>query len=396
MTGPDHGKFSPSQLARIIACPASVQASELHADEKEEPSVYAQRGTDLHEMVAEALMDITQRGFDAPQIKLNKEDAAIVGECLDYVAAVTSSLPPGNWHAMIEESISLAGYGLSEVYGTLDLGIYHPGSGILHVIDWKFGRGVWVSADDNPQLRAYAAGLMTLMNDNHPEYPVKTIHTHIFQPLVDNVSTEELGPLYLSKWVHKTLKSSIIQAKSINPVYSPGEKQCRWCAHKAVCRARMEWINTMHQRAQTLAQIRREQLSYDEISECIASWEAVETALKDYKAYLTRELEAGKVVPGYKLVAGRRTRYWKDEGTAISWLENYTKLDFDDYMETKFKSPAKVEKLEKGLKKNEDFTDLYEMKPGKNTLVKESDPRPAVSVASPFQDLIQCEAKEME
>ncbi len=69
--------------------------------------------------------------------------------------------------ALFETKLDLGKY-VPESFGTGDVIIFS--GGVLEIIDLKYGKGIEVSAIDNPQLRLYGLGayeLLSLMYDIH-------------------------------------------------------------------------------------------------------------------------------------------------------------------------------------------------------------------------------------
>jgi hypothetical protein len=90
-----------------------------------------------------------------------------------------------------------------------------------------------------------------------------------------------------------------------------------------------------------------------------------------------------KPVPDYKLVEGRKSRAWKNEGGIIAYLSKKIKnFNVVGYSTPKLKSPHQIELLIKELKARVDLTDHIVVNPGPPTLVKESDSRPAMTPGS--------------
>lgn len=96
------------------------------------------------------------------------------------------------------------------------------------------------------------------------------------------------------------------------------------------------------------------------------------------ETYAATELSHGRGFPGYKLVAGRSIRKWVDENKAEAWLLGNSRIKEGDLFSKKFISPAQAEKLDRLLKKDNNFSDLIDRPPGKPQLVTDEDPRPAI------------------
>ena len=362
-----HAQYSPSRLSRIIACPGSMY---MCADIKDKPSIYAQEGTRLHSLTEQALSpELDTENFLKTQ---SEEDAQIVGECVAYVNGILSTLESPDIFREIK--VSLERWGLPEVWGTLDVGVFDYKRNEVHIIDWKFGKNVQVYATNNPQLWAYAAGFM-----NWPTR-FKTATMHIFQPYQDHVDTQTVSINELYSWVHNILATAIMDSTVNPPILNPGEDQCRWCPARSTCKARYSMALNDAEYVFGVMEAGKHTISPEEMRDILDLWPRLEQAIKDFKLYAKRELERGKSFPGYKLVNGRTTRNWKDEKAAIEWLANNTPIE--DLFVSKPLSPHMAENKYRKLKKDQAFKDLINVSPGKSTLVPNSDPRDAISASN--------------
>ncbi|RIY24730.1 nuclease, partial [Bifidobacteriaceae bacterium WP021] len=84
---------------------------------------------------------------------------------------------------LIEQKVDFSTY-VPDGFGTADCIIV--GEKTLQVIDFKYGQGVLVDAYENPQMKCYALGALTLFDSL---YEIQTVEMSIFQPRRDNVST---------------------------------------------------------------------------------------------------------------------------------------------------------------------------------------------------------------
>ncbi len=83
---------------------------------------------------------------------------------------------------MVEQRLDFSNY-VKDGFGTGDLVIV--ADDVLQVIDFKYGKGVTVSAEHNPQMMLYALGALNLYGYL---YDIKTVKTAIVQPRLDNIS----------------------------------------------------------------------------------------------------------------------------------------------------------------------------------------------------------------
>ena len=369
----EHSLYSPSQLSRIIECPASVSMSEKLPDKS---SKYAIDGTKKHEIIAKIL-----RGtLNQKKTGLNAEGREQIRFCLDFVRPLFRD----SYYQKIEQKVSLSAFGLPEVYGTADL-ILLMGREI-YVIDWKFGAGIKVYAKDNVQLKAYAAGALAYDNN------CISVITCIVQPALDHIDTDSYTQKKLRNWVEKDLAKSIRAAKEVNPKFNAGENQCRWCKANTICKAR---LNQAQETAQEIFKVYKENKKDEkdkyankiELAELLRKGKELKNILADIEKYAYEELIQNKEFPFFHLVQGRATRTWENEKNTIAWLEKNT--DIDSFYNSKILTPAQVEKLNLKLKKNKEFQELYKKESGKLRLTQlkegEIPNNPAVEVFKDFK-----------
>lgn len=106
---------------------------------------------------------------------------------------------------------------------------------VVHVIDFKYGQGVLVEAENNPQMMLYALGALNLFD---AIYDISAVKMTIYQPRRENISTFEISQTSLIDWAENTLKPKAELAKG-DGEFKPGE-WCRFCRASVDCRARAE------------------------------------------------------------------------------------------------------------------------------------------------------------
>lgn len=359
-----HANYSPSRLTRILGCPASVGYIDSLELQPGKPSSYAEEGTRLHHL--------TYKGIMQPDSlkECVEEDRSIVKECLDYIAALRLSKGHDELVSYAETRVSLAPWGLPEVWGTSDYNLIDTRARHLDVIDWKFGQGIIVYAEDNPQLMAYAAGAAGWPND------LESVTVHVFQPLVDHEDSWDIPMGKLRQWVHGTLATGIIKASSLNAEFCPGTETCRWCEAANFCRPRYELVLDAARKLFAAKELLPDRLDAKDIAKLLSMAPIIDKCIKDLVAHAQNEVQHGRPVPGYKLVRGRSNRKWFDEDKAIKWLAKNTPIE--ELYVSKAVSPAQAEKKFGALKKSPEFSVLVEKPEGKLTLVSEHDKRQAV------------------
>ncbi len=319
---------------------------------------------------------ITNTKWHGPELTLEQDNA--VKDAIDYFHKLESALADQNPALMVEERVYLKQYAdcLYDCSGTCD--ILFETDTELHVLDWKFGQGIPVYAQDNDQLYAYAAGAATNF-DILKKYD--KVFIHCIQPRLDSYDVHELTPKELAQWINGRLIPGCSEAISDNPSFSPGQKQCRWCPAKMKCRARFNMAN------QTAADVFKavaklpDSVTQEELTGIYTRAKELEQYIKDIGGHIKHTIESGTPWPGYKVVAGRSIRKWKcdlnetiDFNKTVEVLDEY--IEIGDMFTQKFISPAQAEKLNRSLKTDCLFQELVEKPEGKPTLAPESDRRP--------------------
>ena len=355
----DHSKIVGGSTAkRVINCPGSVALVQKMPPQGS--SKYADEGTLLHDVIADIIMS---GKLPSEYLGTKYEDQVLTQELIDdklQVALDALDVIDPNKEMEIEAETRV-GFGnlLPGVFGSTDV-VGRLGNRAV-ILDWKFGSGVAVSAEENEQLMFYAAAAMRTPETQWAFEGCTEVELIIVQPPAVKrwVTTPERIAAFELELVQAVKKS----AKPDAPLKS-GE-HCRWCSAKAICPQMNGDIERETQRVVTL-------LTPDELGACLSRADTLETYINDLRALAFTTLEAGGKVPGYKLVAKRGVRKWKDEIQAAKILG-------DDFVITSsvLLSPAQAEKE---LKKRKLTLpdDLVESVSSGSTLAPEGDPRPAV------------------
>jgi hypothetical protein len=239
------------------------------------------------------------------------------------------------------------------------------------VLDWKFGDGVTVEAEENEQLMFYAAAATRTEGLEWWAKGAKSLELVIIQP--PNIRRWTTTFKRIDKF-EKDLVRAVKVAKQPDAPLASGD-WCRWCAAKPVC-------PVMTGALDRVVNSQLEGIDAAQIGEYLAKADMLEDWVKALRELAFQMLEAGKPVPGYKLVAKRATRKWRDQDTAYTALTSLG-VPFDDVWEPQeLLSPAKMEKV---LKKQKLAlpADLVESVSSGNTLAPEADPRPAALTFGP-------------
>ena len=342
-------------------------------DEPNETSSYAEEGTMLHNVMEKSLSTgdystpvIIEDGLEREQIRACESAADYFVEV--YREASLEAVPA----VELETKTSLAYFNIPDCYGTADVKIRTPRT--LHILDWKFGRGVVVTVKDNSQFLAYALGSAKSIEEL---LSYERVVTHVVQPRIDNMCSFTYTPEELILWGEETLRPALVSALFPGPC-TPGEKQCQWCLAKYKCRARFELAQSTAEKV--FAMYKQSTVDNDELAKLLKDAKFLEKYIKDLKVYALDQAVSGNPLPGYKVVCGRTSRHWKDEKKAREFL--LAKSDdpecgytFEDLFVSKFLTPPAAEKLTKLMKKDKEFQSLVIKNPGKPTLTHSADPR---------------------
>lgn len=375
----EHAKLSPSAAERWLQCPASIRMEEQVPPEPE--SEYAAEGTAAHSL-GEIKASLEFGLITAEQGKVARAAwADLYNESLEawdlaemerhtdaYVALLKEKLAEHpDAQILLEQRMDT---GVPTCWGTSDAVIVS----MVHVeiVDFKYGSGVRVDAEGNPQLRLYACGAMDTFADLLGE--TEEIRITVFQPRIGedgHVSTEVLHPDELREW-RESIKPIATEALSDDAHFGPSDEACRWCPASGRCRAQLEAVFAQD------FDVQPETLEPEEMAEALARIPAIRQWLSAFEeAALSAAYSEGKTIPGYKVVVSGGRRAVNDaKGLEKSLLAaGYTR---DQFTQTK---PVGIGELEKLLGKEKwGLAEPYIKKgEGKPSLVPESDKRKAAS-----------------
>ncbi|NFF65946.1 DUF2800 domain-containing protein [Clostridium sporogenes] len=365
----EHSKFSPSAAHRILACTPSMVLEQQFPNET---STYAEEGTAAHDLSEHKLKKALKMRSRKLVSKYDSDEMdeytdTYVEYCLGIIEKAKENCK--DLQILIEQKLDFSDY-VEGGFGTGDLVIV--GTGTLHVIDFKYGRGVIVAAEKNPQMMLYALGALSLFD---MLYDIKKVTMTIVQPRVDNFSTYEITVDELLKWAEEELKPKAELALKGEGEFCPGE-HCRFCKAKNQCRAReVKNLELLKYEFRDPAL-----LSDDEIAEIMGVAEELSKWASDIYTYATAlAINEGKNWDGFKLVEGRTRRKYTDEEAVAEAAKG---AGYSDIYKKNLISITEMEKL-MGKKKFKDILGSFVEKPkGKLTLVSDTDKRNAVDVVA--------------
>ena len=369
-----HALLSASGAHRWMNCTPSAILETQFPDTTSEA---AKEGTLAHELAEAKVMHymhidgFTKRKLTTRVNKMKKnplwqdEMDKYTDEYLDFIKteALSYKVHP---FVKVEEKIDLTAY-VPDGFGTADCIII--AAGVLQVIDLKYGKGVPVSPERNEQLMLYALGAYAKYGFL---FDIKSVKLSIVQPRIDNTASWAITIESLLEF-GETVKEKANVAIKGEGEYSPGN-WCRFCRARRNCRARAdENVKLAFATEKKPPLITNEEVGeYLRLGEDVAKW------LSDLKDYALTECLAGKDVPGWKAVEGRSSREWTNMEEAFNAISE-DGMDEAMLYERKPLSLAQVEKLMGKAHFNDVCMMYVTKKPGKPTLVTESDKREAIT-----------------
>ncbi|MFA1819033.1 DUF2800 domain-containing protein [Virgibacillus oceani] len=375
-----HALLSASASSRWLTCTPSARLEEQFEDKN---TFYTAEGELAHEIAElkarkhfiepigqgeyrKQLNQLKKKEFSGETL-YHKEMLKHTETYLDYLKNVTNSMDSQPYVA-IEKRVDYSNYA-PEGFGTADCIII--GGDTLHVIDFKYGKGIPVSAEDNSQMKLYALGAYIAYSIL---YPIKTIKLAIIQPRLDSISEYELPLDDLLAWGEE-VKPIAQQAFDGTGEYVPGD-HCKFCKAKATCRARAEEFSAL----EDFKDLKPPLISNKEVGEFLNKGLAIESWIKALKDYALKESLKGNEIAGWKAVEGRGSRQYVDQDKAFEHLKEN---GLDEAMLYE-RVPLTVPKLEKQLGKKQyrellEEPELVKKSKGKPTLAPASDKREAVT-----------------
>lgn len=354
-----HALLSASSSARWLACPPSAMIAERY------PKVdtpFTREGTIAHE-VAEVIasggvLDAEKMDGLTPDMIRHAE------EYRDYIQGLCNEYS----EVLLEQRVDFSSW-VPGGFGTADCIILSGNQ--MDVVDYKYGQGVAVSAESNPQMMLYGLGAM---NDYGFIYSVDTVRLHIFQPRLGNVSVYECSALELLLFGEEVQQTAALAAKGEGKMQAGDH--CRFCPHAGKCpKLALCAIGAVTVDDTIFPAI--DTLSYEQIGAVLRLEPMISAWVKKLKEQALEALLAGKPIPGYKVVTGKAgNRKWSDELKVAETLRKAGYME-EDFSVVKLMSPAELDKSIGKKRVAEILTDLIDRAPGSPTVVPEADKRPA-------------------
>lgn len=419
-----HSRFGGSVIGRVIACAGSPALCATVPQRAS--SHYADEGTFAHQLGEECL---AARVFDAstrigdeitsPKLaskKLVTEEMA--GAVQVYLDAVKEELGRSENPVMeIEQRFALpiASAEDGEVFGANDCLVYHPSLGRLVVFDYKHGQGVSVSAEDNAQLKFYAAGAAM----THPEWSIAELVLVIVQPRARDADEQDVpgvkpwpmdtfellefvAEVELAVANAKAVEAFMIESGplAIQDSLNPGS-WCRWCDAAAVCPAKQAEVTaSIGIDFSDIAGISPKALPKPadmdtaRIGQLLNGLAVLDAWAAQVREFAYGLLVQGVPVPGFKLVDKIGRRKWIDNEIEIAgYLEMVYGVENDDVYPRKLVTITEAERLikaripaaEKGARKEalDDLSLRFTLKDSSGqTMAPDTDRRDAVTAGA--------------
>lgn len=379
-----HALLSASKADRWLHCTPSARLEERVP---EAPSVYAAEGTVAHAKAEEKLRNWLdnhrRKKVKCPDGEMDEATTTYRDYVLEIFNGERKRCPDAD--LFVEVQLDLSDW-IPGGFGTADCVIVSDAC--LHIIDFKYGKGVAVGAESNPQLLLYAAGAMRIYESL---YKFSEVQLHIFQPRLDHISDWTTTVDDISEWLASTVKPAADLAIKGQGDQHPGS-WCKFCKVKANCRARAAFAE------ENAAEDKRLDgflLTNDEIAALLPKLTRISEWCSDLKEYATNEALAGAHYKGYKLVEGISRRKIIDEPGALKALEEQGYKP-EQITKTSILGLSALEKLT-GKKELATLLGSYIDKPaGAPVLVLESDKRPELKTAAALEAFNELFEKEEE
>ncbi len=403
-----HALLSASSSKQWLHCPPSIR---LQQNFPNVSSVYAEEGTFAHEVCEYKVKKYLKERVKRPQSEEydTEEIEQITDVYAEFVISIIEEMKANGCEplAFVEERVNYSHIAPSG-FGTADMliiGKDADGRGLLHVCDFKTGKGVFVDADHNSQMMLYALGGLAAYGFL---YDIENVRMSIIQPRLDNISTFECSRQELEDW-GESIKPIAKLAYEGKGEQHPGD-WCRFCRAKPVCKAcadealalcREDFLDldagafdtaeesdmTAPYEADTQTAVFKQPglIPIAELAEILPTLNRISSWIEAVFAFVSGEaINHGVPIPGYKVVEGRSKRIFTDTKAVVDTAvqNGYTDL----YKQTLI-SLTEFEKMMGKKKFNELLGEYVAKPPGKLALVPESDPREPVDLtAAPDQE----------
>lgn len=371
-----HALLSASSSHRWLNCNPSARLEQEFADQETEA---AAEGTAAHALAEHKLRKALKMRTKKPISKYDSDEMDAYTD--GYVEFVLEQLAEAKKDCkdpliLVEQKLDFSCF-VPDGFGTGDCIIIADKT--LHIIDLKYGQGILVEAEGNPQMMLYALGALRLFDSL---YDIETVSMTIYQPRRENVSTWSIPVEALMEWTENTLKPKAELAFKGEGEFQPGS-WCTFCKAAVKCRARAEAKLQLAQYEFAMPPL----LTDEEIEDILVRLDDLTKWANEIMAYAQNAaINQGKVWRGFKLVESRTNRKYTDEEAVAQAAKN---AGYHDIYKHSLITISEMERL-MGKKTFAEVLGALVIKPqGKPTLVPASDKRPAITSSGAKQDFTE-------
>jgi hypothetical protein len=366
---PAHSKLGASSMHRWEACPGSVKLCEGIPNIS---SSYAEEGTEAHELGATWIQTGKKPAGDAEMLDAVEVYVKAVNEAVNDEASPLDEL-------LIEHRFDLSAVHPG-LFGTADCVIFKAEKRLLQVMDYKHGAGIAVEVEDNSQLKYYALGALLSLDVDAETVELVIVQPRCFHP-DGPIRKWQLSAKELREFA-KVIKKAAVETEKVNAPLHAGE-HCRFCPAAATC-------PELSKKALALAKDEFSDVaSYDpeKLARALHWLPTLEGWIKSVREFAFGEAQHGRCPPGFKLVAKRQNRRWRDEADAARALQMSFGLKPSQIFTKSLQTVAQIEKLFDAEPKKLLQAHIVSESSGA-TLVSVNDSRPAIKTdaASEFKD----------
>lgn len=402
-----HAVLSASSSKQWLHCPPSIRLQENFPNES---SVYAAEGTFAHEVCEYKVRKYLKERVKRPQSEEfdTEEIEQITDMYAEFVISIIEKMKENGCEplAFVEERVNYSHIAPSG-FGTADMliiGKDENGKGLLHVVDFKTGKGVFVDANHNSQMMLYALGGLAAYGFI---YEIEIVRMSIVQPRLDNISTFECTRQELEEW-GESIKPIAKLAYEGKGKQKPGD-WCRFCRAKPVCKAcadealalwREDFLDldteafdtveesdmTAPYKADTQTAVFKQPglIPLSELAEILPTLNRISSWIEAVFAFVSSEaINHGVLIPGYKVVEGRSKRVFTDTKAVV---DTAVQNGYTDLYKQSLITLTEFEKMMGKKRFNELLGKFVAKPPGKLALVPDSDPREAVDLTTAEQE----------
>lgn len=382
-----HAILSASGAHRWLNCTPSARLEDPIPDHS---SVFAAEGTLAHDLgelrLKKETGSISDEDYAAQLAEIEAHELYFpdmmdqVQKYVDFVLEQYAEAKTRSKDAILflEQRLDFSRW-VPEGFGTGDCTIISDG--VMEIIDFKFGKGVEVYAEENPQMKLYALGALDSFGFI---YDIAKVRMTVHQPRIDNISSWEVAVTELLSWAETELAPKAKSAWEGEGEAVAGD-WCRFCKVKARCKVRAEQYQAIPNAFNYQSP---ELLTVEEIAQILADADAIQAWAKDVQEFaLEQARDHGVRFAGWKLVEGRSNRRYTDQDLVEKKLRSARYKVADIFKPREILGITAMEKLLGKPKFNELLADLVEKPPGKPALVVATDKRPELNSAAADFDL---------